>query len=435
MALLAAFAECTITPPIGTRKVGWLRFDTTDVSDTIRDELFARVAVLQSDGVRVAIVSLDVLSIRWTQVNNIRRRIEAACGFPGSNIMIAATHNHAGPATVNLADSRRDESYLRFLEDSVVKLVLSALDKLQEAQIGFGHTYEWEVAYNRRVVMRDGTAKMKGSFTDPDSLCVEGPIDPECAVLAVKALTGEKLGVIVNFACHPIHHGGDTVISAGYPGALALEMGRRGWPVTLFLNGAAGNISHSDPAGNHPDRTHEEVGKTLAGDAEKVISALEYTNVVSLGCQSRTIRLPFRRITADELRGTTRGAQRSVEYSNSDVYERDLASTVAKIRSRKFNLAEMQVIRLNEVAVAAVPAELFVENGLMIKEKAFPRHAIVVSYANGAVGYVPHRQAFLRGGYETTFAGWSRLAPSAGEIIIDSVVDLVKNIWAQRGRK
>ena len=49
----------------------------------------------------------------------------------------------------------------------------------------------------------------------------------------------------------------------------------------------------------------------------------------------------------------------------------------------------------------------------------------MVGHANGMVGYVPHRDAFLRGGYETTFAPTSRLAPEAGDLLADGAIELI----------
>ena len=88
------FAEIDITPPAGTHKIGWLK---DIVCDTILDPLYARVAIFDDGSTQVAFVQLDTLSIRWTQVNDIRQRAESAHGIPGANIMVAATHNHAGP--------------------------------------------------------------------------------------------------------------------------------------------------------------------------------------------------------------------------------------------------------------------------------------------------------------------------------------------------
>jgi hypothetical protein len=88
------------------------------------------------------------------------------------------------------------------------------------------------------------------------------------------------------------------------------------------------------------------------------------------------------------------------------------------------------VIFLGDTALTAIPTERFVENGLRVKEKCHPRQALVVSCANGMVGYVPHRDAFLRGGYETTFTGGSCLAPEAGELLADCAVEIVRSYSA-----
>lgn len=50
----------------------------------------------------------------------------------------------------------------------------------------------------------------------------------------------------------------------------------------------------------------------------------------------------------------------------------------------------------------------------------------MVGYANGMVGYVPTREAFARGGYETTFASGSRLAPEAGDLLEKCAVELIQ---------
>jgi hypothetical protein len=52
----------------------------------------------------------------------------------------------------------------------------------------------------------------------------------------------------------------------------------------------------------------------------------------------------------------------------------------------------------------------------------------VVSHANGMVGYVPTKAAFLRGGYETTFTDSSRLAPEAGDLLADAAIALIKQV-------
>jgi hypothetical protein len=87
---------------------------------------------------------------------------------------------------------------------------------------------------------------------------------------------------------------------------------------------------------------------------------------------------------------------------------------------------------LDEYAFVSLPGEVFVEIGLRIKEGAYPAHALVAGLANGMVGYVPHREAYARGGYETTFTYSSKLAPEAGEILADTAIALVRKVARTR---
>jgi len=420
MSFQAGFAEIDITPPIGTRKIGWLRII---VAEEILDPIFARVAVFRSPQDQIAFVQLDTLFIAWPEVAAIRRGVSERYGFPGGHIMVSATHNHAGPAVTHAGDVEKDEAYARELVSKVIGAFGRALESLEEAEIGFGSCSEWRLSHNRRVVMRDGTVRTHGTFEDPDALYIEGPIDPEVAVIAVRNRAGGLLGSIVNFACHPTHHGADGAISAGFPGVMASEMRSRGCPITLFLNGASGNIHTSDPRRGGRDKPREEVGEALARDVERVIEAMTFREAVRLGVESSTVGLPYRRITEDEIRGRTRGAQRFVDPA---IYERNIPALVEKIRERGVHLAEIQVLFLDEYAIVGVPGEYFVEFGLRIKQEAYPIHALVATCANGRVGYIPTRGAFTRGGYETTFGPSSMLAPEAGDIIAETAVELIR---------
>ncbi len=419
MALRAGFAETEITPPVGTHKIGWI---VDIVIEEIADPLSARIGVIEAGDEAVAFVQLDTLCIRWAQTNDIRGRVQDRYGFPGANIMVAATHNHAGPAVAHCGDVRRDDAYTEAMIGKIADCFGRALDHMQEAEVGFASVPEWNISHNRRVVMRDGTASTHGPFRYPEALYVEGPIDPEVAVIAARGKDGELLGAIVNFACHPADHGGDTIASGGFPAALAREMTNRGCPVTLFLNGASGNICSGDPY-RGTEISMGQMGQALADDASKALDAMTFESELRLGTRSRTIQLPYRTVTQEEIAGTVRGAQRFVDPA---AYDRGMPALLKHIEERKSQPAEVQVLALGDHFFAAIPAEYFVQLGFRIKEAAHPRHALVVSCANGMVGYVPHKEAFLRGGYETTFTRGADLAPEAGDMLAETAMALIR---------
>lgn len=416
----AGFAEIDITPPAGTHKIGWLK---DIISDHVLDPLFARAAVFESGGVRIAVVQLDVLSVSHSLVTRFRERIETEHGFPGASVMVCATHSHAGPAVVNCGLVERDDAYVGTLIGKVGEVFGAALANLQPAELGFGRSDAAGVSFNRRVMMRNGTVRTHGCLSDPEAVGIEGPVDPEVSVLAARSPSGELLGALVNFACHPTHHGPDGALSAGWPGVLVNEMRSRGCPMTLFLQGAAGNMHTANPAADGADDPMEKVGADVAATAAAALGQAEFTDDVQLDSRSKIIDLPLREPTDAEVKRTVFGAQPFVDPA---IYDRAAPELIERYRRSPVLPTKVQVLCLNDIALAAAPAEWFVEFALRIKEAVRPRRAVVVGYANGMVGYVPTREAFARGGYETTFGPVSWLAPEAGDLIADAIIELAR---------
>jgi len=417
--LKAGFAEIDISPAAGTRKIGW---NNKNFGASVIDPLYAKAAVFECGDGKAAFLSLDLLFVHRDQVAEIRRRVQEKYGFPGDAILIGATHNHAGPA-IETDLYPKDDAYVRLMIEKSVAVFGQAWEARREAEIGFASVNEWFVGYNRRVIYRDGTARCHGSFKDPNALTFEGPVDPEVAVVAARAKDGTLLGTMVNFACHPCHHGGDQVFSAGYPGQLAKSMREKKCPVTLFLQGAGGNIHHNDPSGVNKEKSMEEAGQALAADVEKAIGAMKYRATAKIATRSRTLDLPYRRVEEAEIHGKVKGAQR---FGEPGFYDKTQDMILEEIKREGTAKAEVQAILLDEVAHVAIPAEYFVQHGLRIKEETHALRTRVVGYANGMVGYVPHKEAFARGGYETTFGYRSKLAPEAGDLLADAAIALVR---------
>jgi hypothetical protein len=417
----AGFAAIDITPALGGQKIGWIK---PIPIEAVADPLFARVAVFAGGHERLGFVQLDTLSVRWSTVQEIRRQVAAACGLPAGNLMVAATHNHSGPAVATVCDVARDDAYIAWMMPRVVQAVGAAVDALEEAEIGFASVAEFGLTHNRRTALRDGTTTTHGlGFRHPLALYVEGPIDPEVAVLAARRPGGALLGALVNFACHPVHRGGEPVVTAGFPGVLAAQMAVRGCPHSVFLNGACGNLSPGNPL-QPVQPGMEDIGRRLAEDAFEAIEHMTFLAQMPLGARQTTVQLPYRCVTDAEVKGAVRGAQRFVDPT---AYDRAMPRLLERIRERGTQPAEVQVLRLGEVTFTGIPAEFFVQLGLRIKEAAYPGHGLVVTHANGMVGYVPHREAFARGGYETTFGpGW-RLAPEAGDLLVGAADALLRS--------
>lgn len=442
----AGLAEIDITPPLGTELSGSL---TLRVAKEVRDPIFARGVILESGDDRVAIVGLDALAIRWSDVNDIRQQIAKEADIPPGNIMIAASHTHCGPATTNAGVTRRDESYLAWMKDRVVGMLREACANLTPVQVGIGSGFEGRISFNRRYIMKDGTVRCHPPIASPQVLCAEGTIDPEVGVVCIRDLEGKTLGYTVNFACHPCHALGGEVVSSAYPGSLARHLKERQGEkiVSAFLNGASGNIHPANPVDSNYDgmspKNMERMGQTLAEEVAKAAEEMEFATQLDLRVVSRTLELPLREVSPQEIEWAKQvkageapttvvpGAQ---PFAPNEVYADAILALVERRQKRAFAHAEVQVIRLGQAAYVGIPAEYFVQHGLRIKLESPIQPTWIVSCANGMVGYVPHREAFKRGGYETTTSLWSKLAPEAGDLLADAALELLREVSATGGQ-
>src|SRR5437879_5708992 len=90
----AGAAWVDITPKLGTPMAGYY---SERGAEGVHDPLKAKALVLEANGVKAALVSLDLISTLRSTVEEARRMIEEETGISGKNVMISATHSHTGP--------------------------------------------------------------------------------------------------------------------------------------------------------------------------------------------------------------------------------------------------------------------------------------------------------------------------------------------------
>jgi neutral ceramidase len=427
MVLQAGFGQVDITPSLPCAKVGWLVHIT---ADTLRDPLYARACVLDDGRHRLAIVSLDLLSIRWLEVDRIRDQA-IALGLDPRRVMIAATHNHCGPAAVGAGDVRRDDAYIdRVLLPAVHAALRQAVESLQPATLMFGRTLESRVAFIRRFVMRDGSVRCHARNL-PRIRCVESVLDPELAVLALAGEDGSMLGLLVNYACHPTHGGGDNTITAGWPGQMAGRLKEHFGPhgVPMLLNGAFGDVHHANPLDPDHIDSPQRVGCVLADDVQQLADAFKPVEAPGLEGLTHTLRLPWRDIDGPY----GRDMPRRQRFGTDEIYEKRIERLREKQRRCDHFPAELQCLALSrDHVLVGIPGELFTELGLRIKAASPFADTHVVGAANGMVGYLPTRQAFDGGGYECTLITSSCLAPEAGDMVVAAALDMLRELHSRR---
>lgn len=436
--LYAAFGEFEIPVQIGAPIIGWIppvrptRFKA--------EPLLGNVAVLKNEKALLVLFSMDLLGMEIEDCEKIRREVAAAVGTDYACVSISSTHSHSGPATMDCLSDKKDPKLVEELERRMVDAAKTLSQKMEPAVLGCGFTYENDITWNRRYILRDGSAWAHPQLDKIDVICAEGPVDPQVGVVCVRDMEGLAMGYLVNFACHPLFYGGQCIASPNYIGFLRKELKQLERPecVCLFINGAAGDISHSNPF-DRTRTTAESVGEKLARRSYEVALKVPYTDDVELGGVASQAQVNRRQISDEQLERAKRvlaGEKNltidSLWHPVSSMPNDEFAQKVIALRQRAetepaYHIP-VQAMRIGETKWAFCPGELFVRFGMEIKVRSSQRLTFVAGYSNGYIGYIFTPEAQQRGGYEPTPVGENAIDCNAGGVLVDTLSDLLEKV-------
>jgi neutral ceramidase len=444
MALRAGAAEAVITPPVGTLMDGYSGREGGAVG--VHDDLHARAIVVDDGATSVALVSADLIGVDRRLVASIRDRASAATGVPPTNILVAATHTHAGPAGLR---RELDEALTEVMARTVAGVIQAAHRELRPAVLKVGRGSVDSVSQNRR---------------DPD-----GPFDDALRVLLFDSPDPRDgaIASIVNFACHPtVLYRTNMLVSADYPGhAIRTVKGVLGEAPVLFFNGACGDVNPSWIEQRHDEA--QRVGSIVGSEAarrlqemrplggqhkvwsirwdeltDKPVTSGRLIDEPRLRAGSADVATPLRRLSPPDWYDDQLAAletRRAALAPNDQEGLRRVMELVTRYRTERtvserlrggdevhYVHSEVQVLSFGEgCAILGLPGEFFVETGRAIQEAAGVPDLLVAGYANHYLGYVVPRHAFELGGYE---AGVTVVDETAEETFRAAAVELVRQV-------
>ncbi len=423
-----------ITPPAGTPMAGYY-YDRG--VDKVHDDLYAKAMVIESNGVKVALVTCDLISISADVVGATRDMIRQQAGIEGEHVMISATHSHTGPV-IPTAGMRYNptgnsaailKNYIAGLPGLIAKSVQEANAALKPAKLLFGTGHEESISFNRRFFMTDGTVGWNPGKLNPKIIRPAGPIDPQVAVLYAETVAGKPIATYVNFALHLDNVGGMDV-SADLPFTLSgiLAKVKDKDMVTLFAQGCSGNINHLNVKSPAPQKGHgeaERLGTVLAGEVIKSYTRMSPVNVNVIQVKQQFVSLPLPEVSPADVPAARQVVSRFGKQDAAPFFDFVKAFKTIEVYERKGKPldAEIQVFALGDsTAVVSLPAEVFTELGMYIKSRSPFRNTIIVELANGSLGYIADRKAYIEGSYEP----WSsRVAPGSGEILVEKALEML----------
>lgn len=417
------------------------------------DPLHARCLVLDDGTTKLALVVVDSCMIPKELLDAAKALAEKKTGIPAKNMLISATHTHTAPTVAGVFQSDPDEAYVKFLTTRIAAGIEKANANLQPAKAAWAVGTEPNQVFNRRwklkagVVNADpfgGTAdqvKMNPPRASPDLAEPAGPTDPSVTVLSLRTADDKPLAVYANYSLHYV--GDMPPLSADYYGVFAEEIGKKlkagpGF-VGMLSNGTSGdvnNINFKEPAPKtKPGERSRVVAEAVAAAAVQALGKAEYRSDIRLSSATAPLDLPVRKPTAGDVRraGQTLEKAKGRELKGGDeVYARE---TVLMAKYPDTVRAELQVLRVGDLAVVAIPCEVFAEIGLEIKKASRFKPTCIVSLANGYFGYLPTPAQHALGGYETWRARSSFLGVKASDEIVKAVRGLLEALWVPKEAK
>lgn len=435
----AGAALSNITPKIGYSINGNMRDVTVQ---QVHDDTYVRCMVLDDGENRLAIGVADLCMVYRETLDAAKSRAHEFTGIPVENMMISASHTHSAGTACGVFQSEPDPEYLEFLEHRIADAVIRANNKLAPARIGWAVGSEPTQVFNRRWRM-----KPPGQGTNPfgevepiSSTQVEDIIDPGLPIISIQTPEGLPVALLANYSLHYVGGVGPGHVSADYFGMFAdrmkqlLQTDHIDQPdfVAIMSNGTSGNINNNNNKGPRPVRPPygrmKLVADIVAAEAYKAYQTIEYQDWVPLKSIQREISLGVRlpsQADIERAEGILATAKGPVLQEREEIYARE--TMLLKDYPKEVPVI-LQAFSLGDLAITAVPCEVFVEIGLEIKEKSPFQPTFMISLANGYNGYLPTPEHHKMGGYETWRARSSYLEENAAPKVTGTLFDLLEKL-------
>ena len=428
-------------------------------SSTVTDPMHARSVALHDGRTELILCVVDACMIPREICEEAKAIAAKATGVPASRLLISATHSHTCATMTAVFQSDPDPDYVKEVPARIAQSMIKAHQNLEPAEIAWGAGSDPTQVFNRRWFVKSGESYENPFDSTADRAWMNpgvknakvtqpaGPIDPEVALLAVRAKSDQRpIAVLANYSLHYV--GGSPAISADYFAAFANEIARRlnagdarytGKPafVGIMSNGTSGNINNVNYAApsaaprRPPGEQIKVVANSVADAAMLAWFNLQWKAHAPLATAERDLQLGVRKASREELSRAEKVLETTPRDKDGQWSDRKAIYAREAVLLDKYPdrvPVKLQVHRVGGLTIAAIPCEVFVEIGLDLKRaKPLDQH-FTISLANGYNGYLPTPEHHALGGYETWRARSSYLEVDASTKIVKELKSMLAQV-------
>ncbi len=426
---VGASAPAVLGAERGTLQVGAARVDITPSADAalplggyggrkqgflgIHDRIHARAVVLHDGTSYAAIVTWELVNVPNPVWSDVSERVARETGIPVQNLLLAAVHTHSAPSLMHTYGNADPKSaaYTAAVETATLEAVRQAKASLQPALVGAGIGKAY-VSINRREYTPEGGWSLG---QNPDF-----PSDKTLAVVRFDTLSGKPIALLINYGVH------------------AVAMGPANLQVSGDLAGATSSYVERFYKGELPETRRGDLGAGLrlrpeekAGDAEVVAlwtsgaggdqnpialsRAVDFTLVEAFGqiLGEEAVRVSSSIRTSPNVH--LRGAGKEVSCPGRRREPGQAAGAEPKFVDKEPVNIRLGLLMLDKIALAGVSGEVLTMIGQRLKKESPFDYTIMVTHANGSIGYIPNDAAYAQPSYEVLS---TRIKPGCAEDVI-----------------
>jgi hypothetical protein len=291
--LQAGAAQAAITPNLSGHTVYLAGFGHNRIATGVHDDLYARCLALAIGMQNVVLCSADLIGLFYDDVLTIRHLFQEKAP-PGSFLIVASTHTHAGPDTLGLygptaPQTGIDAKYLAWVDERIASTAADAVRAMQAARL--------ELARDDHPLL----GMLQGVDRPP---VVKDPF--LFAMRLISRSSGQTIATIVNWSDHPeVLARKNTEITSDYPSWVRSYLEKQFGGTALFFSSSIGKVS---PLGDQVALLDAETG-TIAADgtwrkaellgteigqlAERALKRSEEVTPESFAIKSATLFVPM----------------------------------------------------------------------------------------------------------------------------------------------
>lgn len=425
----------------------------TSSENVSNEPLYAKTLILDNGEERIAFVVVDSRGLATFITDAAKEKISQETDILPTNIMISATNTRTAEIVhdepLNFSESGDLNEYQKWLIDKISESVHQADENLEPAQIAWesieGSDYTSSKTSKKQIDSIDSTVN---SYPEGEESSSENSIDlskskksadSNFSFIAVRSVSGDPICILGNYSSYSISNEKEKDLSVSSYGEINRQLeelmpavSKKTKPfVTIMTKGTSTSVAPIDSTeqGAENNESTNPLTESIANDVAAHYQSLTFKDWLPIKISTKNITLKLHNFDAVE--DTSEIAEN--DTSMSDTLNKEDNSSKSKVAKEypKESDFPLQTIVIGDLAIAAIPFEVFAETGLKIKEANVFPHSFTIAFANGNWGYLPTSQQY-EDEENNTWISESNVQKNASEFVSDQLLDQFSALRANK---